>query len=362
MQLPTYLAFILLGYVLNFQCTPVSQSFDTVQNEFAYNPERNDGLDGGDMVHLRFVTSPTGRGVAIRPAAYHRWTGGVVPYELASNITANNSIFIVNMMRQMENLTKVNNTQCISFRPRNASDLYYITIFNGSGCYAPVGSWGSYVGTRPVSLMHGTYSTCMVSGIIQHELTHVLGFYHEQSRPDRDSYVSIQWSNILSANAFNFDKYNDTQVDTQMTSYDYGSVMHYERTAFAINSSLPTIIPTQNTSAFIGQRVQLSSIDILEIQRYYGCVSTPSNTDTSTVTSTAASTVLTTTVTATGTTSVMLTTNVTTTGTTSVMLTTLVTIASATVTNTSVRNPFQSYFEIYFICLALIIYFSNQVH
>ena len=38
----------------------------------------------------------------------------------------------------MENLTSVNNTQCIQFRPRNASDPYYITIFNGTGCYAPV--------------------------------------------------------------------------------------------------------------------------------------------------------------------------------------------------------------------------------
>ena len=29
-------------------------------------------------------------------------------------------------------------------------------------------------------------------------------------------------------NAFNFDKYNNTQVDTQMKSYDYGSVMHLQ--------------------------------------------------------------------------------------------------------------------------------------
>ncbi|CAF3500606.1 unnamed protein product [Rotaria sp. Silwood1] len=289
MELLTYLTLILLHCALNLHCAPVSSSFDSIQSGSAYNPERNDGLDGGDMVHPPFVTSPTGRGVAIR-SAYDRWTGGVVPYEIASNISANNSIFIVNIITPMQNLTKVNNTQCISFRPRNTSDLYYITIFNGSGCYAPVGSWRNYIGNRPVSFMHGTYATCMVSGIIQHELTHVLGFYHEQSRPDRDSYVSIQWNNILPANAFNFDMYNDSDVDTLMTSYDYGSVMHYERNAFAINSSVATIIPTKNASAFIGQRVQLSPIDILEIQRYYGCVPMPTNTTTSTTTSTATTT------------------------------------------------------------------------
>lgn len=41
-------------------------------------------------------------------------------------------------MRAMENLTMVNDTQCIQFRPKNASDSKFITIFNGSGCYAPV--------------------------------------------------------------------------------------------------------------------------------------------------------------------------------------------------------------------------------
>lgn len=38
---------------------------------------------------------------------------------------------------------------------------------------------------------------CDTKAIVEHELLHALGFYHEQSRSDRDDYVQILWDQII---------------------------------------------------------------------------------------------------------------------------------------------------------------------
>ena len=62
---------------------------------------------------------------------------------------------------------------------------------------------------------------------------HALGVYHQQSRPDRDSFVRINWGNILQGREHNFQKLEDSQVTTGGTPYSYRSVMHYSRTVSA---------------------------------------------------------------------------------------------------------------------------------
>ena len=58
-----------------------------------------------------------------------------------------------------------------------------------SRCSSPVGYWRR---RNTINLARG----CWNKGIVIHEIMHSLGFYHEQSRPDRDNFVNINWNNI----------------------------------------------------------------------------------------------------------------------------------------------------------------------
>lgn len=130
-----------------------------------------------------------------------------------------------------------------------------ISFVGGSGCSSHVGMKG---GTQVIRLANGCRKA------VAHEIGHALGLFYEQSHPDRDQFVTINWSNIKPGSEHNF---AIKQNPGRTTVYDYNSVMHYSGTAFSRNGQ-PTIVP-KNKAARIGQRAALSPLDIQGIKLLY---------------------------------------------------------------------------------------------
>ncbi|KAG9349280.1 hypothetical protein JZ751_027723 [Albula glossodonta] len=149
---------------------------------------------------------------------------------------------------------------CVKFVPRS-HEANYLDIQPKLGCWSYLGVVG---GAQPLSLQT---PGCMWAGVASHELMHALGFVHEQSRSDRDRYVTIIWDNILQGQIHNFKKYETNNLNTV---YDYNSIMHYGRYAFSEDGD-PTIIPKPDPFIPIGQRDGPSPTDIQKINALYNC-------------------------------------------------------------------------------------------
>lgn len=111
---------------------------------------------------------------------------------------------------------------------------------------------------------------CLSKGIAIHEMMHCAGFYHEQSRLDRDRYIRIMWANIPQRVKYNFQKYRQGQASTLGAAYDKKSVMHYGNYAFSTNRR-KTIVSISNPNERLGQRQGFSKIDIQQLRKYYKC-------------------------------------------------------------------------------------------
>ena len=57
-------------------------------------------------------------------------------------------------------------------------------------------------GNGPQAISIG--KNCDKFGIVVHELGHVVGFWHEHTRPDRDRHVQIIRDNIMKGNYLNY--------------------------------------------------------------------------------------------------------------------------------------------------------------
>lgn len=112
-------------------------------------------------------------------------------------------------------------------------------------------------------------------GTVLHEFGHIVGFWHEHTRPDRDENVAIIYKNIQEDQLHNFDKMNKSEIDSLGSPYDFESIMHYSRNTFSKDQHyLDTVKPMYKTTGAtndIGQRVRLSKQDIKQANLLYKC-------------------------------------------------------------------------------------------
>ena len=170
-------------------------------------------------------------------------------------------------METMEGLT------CLQFIPRtDQSDYIIFRAHEDDGCSSRVGRDG---GDQFVRIGPG----CNYQSTILHKLCHALGMWHEQSRPDRDNYVSVIWDNIKEDREHNFMKRNKFEVDSQGAVYDFASIMHYNLDSFSKSKrdGLKTLKVIDEDeyekqgSPAIGDAPTLSKSDVTQLNRLYNC-------------------------------------------------------------------------------------------
>jgi hypothetical protein len=185
------------------------------------------------------------------------WLEKVVPVTIRNDYSYDEYQTILNALRILERFT------CIKFT--NYTDQQNsIEVYRGPGCFSNVGKTG---GKQYLSLGNG----CVYVGTVMHEFMHALGFYHEQSRTDRDDFIYIAWQNIYQGMEHNFDKYSKELIDNLGQPYDYQSLMHYTKDAFSKNGQ-PTIIPRKNVELIhSAYKYVPSDIDVAKLRSLYGC-------------------------------------------------------------------------------------------
>ncbi|GFR04685.1 zinc metalloproteinase nas-13 [Trichonephila clavata] len=145
--------------------------------EKGFDPLHKSGHFEGDILKPKFIEERN----AIRDNRM-KWPHGAIPYVIANTFDHQERSIIARAIEEYHKNT------CIRFFPRNnENDFVFIT--RKEGCFSMIGRDG---GPQLLSLGDG----CMFVGIIIHEFMHAVGFWHEQSRADRDNYVTILWENI----------------------------------------------------------------------------------------------------------------------------------------------------------------------
>ncbi|WP_010177880.1 M12 family metallopeptidase [Aquimarina agarilytica] len=195
------------------------------------------------------IEAPGSIGKLGEGAGVRRWANNTVVYVIQNNLstTVRNNVFAA-----MEEWTSKTN---VKFKERTNESTYVTVRSSGATCNCGNATLGSRGNRGTVNL--GSRSS---TSLIVHEFGHTLGFLHEQNRPDRDNFITVNFDAIQDRGR---DQYFISRNSTPLTnSIDFNSIMMYNSTTFAKSRSVPTMTRKDNGQPVRGAGNNLTQLDI----------------------------------------------------------------------------------------------------
>jgi hypothetical protein len=147
------------------------------------------------------------------------WPGGIIPYDITKLTPAQQAIARRAMQRWID--TGAN----IKFIPRT-NEVEYVNFTGKTDAGNNTSHLGYQKGAR-TDINITAFWWRDLEWMPAHELGHVLGFFHEHQRWDRDQFVTIHYENIKPGRAHDYDWIAQTNWLVTTLPYDHRSIMHY---------------------------------------------------------------------------------------------------------------------------------------
>lgn len=181
------------------------------------------------------------------------WTNNIIPYEFDQSAAPEMIEILDYAIEQFDKKTCVNWT-------KRTDQTNHVVFRMGMTCKSPVGMRG---GRQYITMT----DNCWQVGSMVHLMMHTAGFWHENSKLNRDDTIRVNWGNIQRDYTSAFAKIN---TGSTWDRYDKNGIMNYPRDAFSKNGSMTYECKNSGLTP-VGNKEGLSDEDVLMVNHEYNC-------------------------------------------------------------------------------------------